>query len=148
MNRKLLLDSFTLTPALILDCGNAVDVHSLFPEIKEEQLHEVYVINLEAIYRFRKGLEHTPRLIEELKLKQLIVTTVHVLFSYDDNVENFNILEQCWEMMKEISKLVPVNIGISYDKMHGAFAERFADNIITIKALEIGYYHTPRYMGK
>ena len=141
VNRKLLLESFNLTPSLILDCGNAADVHALFPKITEEQLNNVYVINLEAIYRFRKGLQITPYWINKLGLKQIIITTISVLFSYDDEVENHNIITHCWELMKEISKNTPVKVGVTEDKF-----TNFADKIVLVKKKELGYYHTPSYM--
>jgi hypothetical protein len=146
VNRKLLLESFESTPSLILDCGNAADVHSLFGKIDEELLHKVYVINLEAIYRFRKGLELTPKFVKELGIKQIIVTTISILFSYDDEVENFNILEHCWEIMKEISRKTPIKVGIGNDKLHYNFSNRFADKMCEVDKIKINHYHSPRYL--
>jgi hypothetical protein len=146
VNRELLQKAFESVPSLILDCGNAADVHSLFGSISEEQLHDVYVINLEAIYRFRKGLEETHGWIKKYDMKQVIVTTIHVLFSYDDEAENHDVLENCWEMMRGISKVVPVHVGIGEDRMHHDFAKEFADKIERVEGTGIKNYHAPRYM--
>jgi hypothetical protein len=126
MDSELLLRAFEITPSLIVDCGNAADPHQLFPHIREELLHQVYIINAEAIYRFRDALRKLPYWINKLKIRQVVITTTHTLFSYDDEIENNNVLEQCWELMKDISKECPVTVGIS-GKMHEDFAEAFAD---------------------
>lgn len=146
VNRKLLMESFTNTPSLILDCGNAADVHSLFGKIDENLLHKVYVINLEAIYRFRKGLELSPKFVKEFGIKQIVITTISILFSYDNEVENYNILEHCWELMKTISKTTPIKVGIGTSKMHHNFSNTFADKLSKVEKMSIKYYHTPNYL--
>jgi len=122
-----LLKAFELTPCLIIDCGNAANPHSLFPKIREEQLHDVYVMNAEAIYRFRDALKQVPYWAQRLKVRQIIVTTIHALFSYDDEEENYNVLEQCWKLMKQISEKIPVTVGVN--DLH--FAIRFADKVVS-----------------
>ena len=83
---KLLLKAFEKTPSLIIDCGNCADPHKLFQYVKEEQLHDVYVMNAEAIYRFRDALKQVPYWAEKLKIKSIIITPIHTLFSYDDDL--------------------------------------------------------------
>ena len=114
--------AFDKTPSLIIDCGNCADPHRLFPYIREEQLHSVYVVNAEAIYRFRDALIESQKWIHKLRLKQLIVTPIYTLFSYDDETENYNVIEHCWELMKKMK--IPVTIGV---KENDEFASRFAD---------------------
>lgn len=130
VNRKLLMHAFQDSPSLILDCGNSADPHSLFPRIREEQLHNVYVMNAEAIYRFRDSLKETEHWMKKLKLRCLVITTIHTLFSYDNPEENHNVLEHCWELMKDISNRYPVLVGIAKDPMHIEFADRFSDKVI------------------
>jgi hypothetical protein len=132
VNRRLLLEAFETPPSLILDCGNCADSHALFPMIREEQLHDVYVMNAEAIYRFRDALRQIFYWAQKLKIKSIIITTIHALFSYDDDIENYNVLMHCWELMKELSGRYPLYVGIASDKMHLDFAERFSDNIILV----------------
>jgi hypothetical protein len=128
VNRKLFLKAFENHPSLILDCGNMANPHNLFPMVREEQLHDVYVMNAEAIYRFRDALRQIPYWVEKLKIRCIIITTIQVLFSYDDEEENHDVLEHCWELMKEISKTC--TIYIAYDDRNSEFAERFADEIV------------------
>jgi hypothetical protein len=132
VNRSLLLKAFEEVPSLILDCGNAADVHALFQNIREDKLHDVYVINLEAIYRFRSGLQGASLWAKRLKIKQIIVTTADMLYSYDDEIENDNVLEHCWEIMKGISKKYPIKVGITKGQAHQKFAEKFADRIESV----------------
>lgn len=128
VNNRLLVKAFENTPSIIIDCGNACNVHNLFPMIKEEQLHEVYVMNAEAIYRFRDALKQIPYWSKKLKIKQVVITTIHILYSYDDEEENYNVLEHCWQIMKEISKNIPVYVGVK-KKKHLIFAQRFSDRL-------------------
>ena len=125
INKKLLAKAYETLPSLILDCGNAADPHAI--RVDEQLLHHVYVMNAEAIYRFRDALKSIPRWAAELKVKTIIITTIHILYSYDDETENFNVLENCWELMKGISNDYLVYVGIGKDKMHSVFAERFSD---------------------
>jgi len=127
VNKWLLLKAFEKAPSLVLDCGNSADPHMLFPQIREEQLHSVYVMNAEAIYRFRDALLQIPYWSRRLGTRCLAITTIHALFSYDNPDENYNVLEHCWELMKGLSADFPVYVGISDDKLHTGFAERFAD---------------------
>ena len=132
VNKFLLFKAFEETPSLIIDCGNSADAHALFPSIKEEQLHDAYVVNAEAIYRFRDALRRIPRWQQEFNFRRIIVTTIHVLYSYDDPEENYNVLEHCWEIMKELSDSIEVYVGIAKDKMHSEFADRFSEKIVQI----------------
>jgi hypothetical protein len=120
VNRELLFKAFE-KPSLIIDCGNCAN-----PHIKEEQLHDVYVMNAEAIYRLRDALNQADHWLNKLKLKSIIVTTLHTLFSYDDETENYNVIEHCWQIMKRLSEKYPVFVGATeYEK----FAVKYADKI-------------------
>ncbi len=129
INKQLLLKALAGTPSLIIDCGNSADPHALFPYAREEQLYDVYVMNAEAIYRFRDALRLAPCWAERLGIRCLVITTMHALFSYDDEEENCNVLENCWELMKGLSMKYKVYVGIARNSMHEKFAENFSDSI-------------------
>ncbi|MFH0876118.1 MAG: hypothetical protein V1859_09350 [archaeon] len=132
INRKLMLKAFECMPSLILDCGNTANPYLVSGFINEWQMHHVYVMNAEAIYRFRDALKELPYWSDKLSVKCLVITTIHTLFSYDNPEENYNVLLHCWELMKNIAVEYPVYVGIANDQMHEEFAKRFSDEILTI----------------
>jgi hypothetical protein len=135
VNKRLMTKAFEEKPSLIIDCGNAADPFKLFPKVQEEELHNVFVINAEAIYRLRDSLKQAISWSRKIGARCIIVTTIHTLFSYDDETENYNVLEHCWEIMSEISKEYPLYVGIADDHMHKEFAKRFSDSMISVQAI-------------
>ncbi len=129
VNRMLLLKAFELAPSLVVDCGNSADPHSIFHLVPEEKLDSVYVMNAEAIYRLRDSLKQAMFWARRYNCQCIVITTVHILFSYDDEEENDNVLEHCWEIMREISAKMPVYVGIAHDKRHHRLAGRYAGEI-------------------
>ena len=123
-NKRLLHLAFQKTPSLIIDCGNCANPHAL--RVRERQLHEVYVMNAEAIYRFREALRQAPAWIRKLNIQCVLITTIHALFSYDNEEENEKIIRHCWQKMKEF----PVPVYIAVNPMHPNYAKDFADRII------------------
>lgn len=120
-NKKLLEIALEKRPSLIIDCGNSADPYTV--QTDEDALKEVYVINAEAIYRFRDALKKTSQILIELNLKVLVITTISVLFSYDDPVEDDDVISHCWEIIKEISKDTDVFVELD------DYANKWADQV-------------------
>ena len=112
-------------PSLVVDCANAANPHALFPDVEQEQLHQVYVMNAEAIYRFRDALRQVPLWAERLEVKMIIVMPIHILYAYDDEVENQDVLDDCWMIMHEIGKIYPVVVGVKANTIHEGFAKKY-----------------------
>jgi hypothetical protein len=129
VNLELMRLAFENPPSLIVDCANCANPHRFFPEISEEQLHGVYVINAEAIYRFRDTLMKLPYWLDELGISHIIVTTTNIMFSYDDEQENHDILEHCWQLMRKLGQTSNVVVGIS-GAAQEELAQVYADKII------------------
>ena len=127
VNRKLLLYASKNTPSLVIDCANAANPHSLFPEVSAEKMGDIYVVELEMLYKFRDVMLKVPFFIRDLKARCVIVTTSDHLFNYQDEVENNNIIEHTWELMKQIGKANTVVVGIEDGSVHEPFAERYCD---------------------
>jgi hypothetical protein len=113
VNGELLIHASKNLPSLIIDCANAANPHSLFPEIDELKLAQMHVFELELLYKFRDVLLEVPSIAEKLKAKSIVVTTINHLFNYQDELENQNILQHAWELMKEIGKKHEIIIGIT-----------------------------------
>jgi len=122
INRKLLLYASKHTPSLIIDCANVANPHSL----SDANLHEIYVIELELLYKFRDVLLRVPSLVRQIKAKKIIVTTSDHLFNYQDEKENNNIIEHAWELMRKIGEKYTIVVGLKENSMHEKFAKKYA----------------------
>ncbi|MBN1385809.1 hypothetical protein JW968_02400 [Candidatus Woesearchaeota archaeon] len=125
-NHDLLLRAFEKR-SLILDCANCANPHSLFPEIPYEKFHDVFVLEVEIIYKFRDTLKEMDRIMQSIRAERLIVTPFDRLFYYDDEKERENVLEHAWELMKGISKRYDVYVGVKKQEDN---ARRYCDKVI------------------
>ena len=144
INHKLLLYAANHTPSLVIDCANAANPHFLYPSVSLEKMSQVYVIELELLYKFRDVLLRVPSLIKNRNIKSVIVTTSNHLFHYQDEIENQNLIEHSWELMKSIGKnnLVLVGLAPSYLK----YAKKYCDRLGVVK--NRAYSFKPAYDGR
>jgi hypothetical protein len=129
-NYKLMLLAFEKPPCLVIDCANYSDPHRFFGTVPEEKLDRVYVLNAEAIYRFRDTLKMVPYWLERLKIKNVFVTTIGTLFSYDDSEEDMEVIENCWEIMRQLSAKYDVYAAADQTGKYKAFPEKYSDRMI------------------
>jgi hypothetical protein len=119
--RMLLLAAFEKAPSLVIDCANCANPHALFPAVPLERMHDVYVMNAEAIYRLRDTLRQVPYWARKLGVKTIVITQIGGLFSYDDKEENRDIIEHCKEIIQGLSEEYEVLMGVSgWDIQYGA----------------------------
>ena len=129
LNRKLMLYASKNLPSLVIDCANAANPHSLFPAVDLDKLGQIYVIELELLYKFRDVLLRVPSIIRRLGIKCVIVTTSDHLFNYQDELENHNVMEHAWHLMKIISKKHNIIVGIKAGSVHLKFASKYCDKL-------------------
>jgi hypothetical protein len=130
LNFRLLLLAFERSPSLVIDCANCADPHRFFGKVPEHKLSEVYVMNAEAIYRFRDSLKMVPYWAEKLSIRNIFVTTIGTLFSYDDKEEDKEVIEGCWELMKYISGRYDVYAAVDGGEKTQGLPERYADVVL------------------
>jgi hypothetical protein len=133
LNSKLLLYASRHIPSLIIDCANAANPHSIFPDVPIERMNQIYVIELELLYKFRDVLLRLPSMINKLGLRCTIVTTSDGLFNYQDEIENNDIIEHSWELMRQIGSKKTIIVGVSYGSIHEKFAKKYSHRIGVIK---------------
>jgi len=129
VNHALLLYAAEHIPCLIIDCANAANPHALFPEVPLENMSQIYVIELELLYKFRDVLIQAPRFLDRLEAKHLVVTTPGVLFNYQDELENHNIMEQAWELMRSLGNSYTVVVGVLRNSVHHSFAQNYCHTL-------------------
>ncbi|MFH2021522.1 MAG: hypothetical protein ABIJ34_08985 [archaeon] len=130
INYSLFLLAFEKAPSLVIDCANYADPHKFFGSVPEEKLEHVFIMNAEAIYRFRDSLKKAAYWAERLRIKNVFVTTIGTLFSYDDKEEDKDVTKNCWDIIKELSKRYNVYVATDNDKRYTIIPERYADKII------------------
>jgi hypothetical protein len=121
--KQLLCIALEKRPSLIIDCANSADPYSIMAE--EEWLSEVYVINAEAIYRFRDSLKKVKHIMEGLSLKVLVITPISALFSYDDPIEDNNVIRSCWQVIRELAN--EYEVFVAADKLSSHYADETWD---------------------
>jgi len=130
VNLSLLPYALKNTPSLIVDSSNYANPHVLFPFTQPEDMHDVFVVQAELIYKFRDIIKNIDLLVKEIKPKCIIVTVFDRLFHYDDKEENYDVLSHSWELMKKYSRKYDFFVGISKQVN---FAERFCDKLMEVK---------------
>jgi hypothetical protein len=113
LNKHLLLHAVRNAPCLFIDCANSANLHSLFAVEDLEHLDGVFVMQTELIYTFRDILKMVPAVASQLGVRCVVVTTFNRLFHYSDEVENKDIIEHVWELLRKLSRSMDIYIGIT-----------------------------------
>lgn len=129
LNKCIIAMAAKNTPSLIIDCANAADPHSLFPDVELEKMGQIYVIELELLYKFRDVLLRVPAIAKQRGIKMIAITTSDHLFNYQDERENNNIIEHSWLLMRKIGQSYPVIVGISEGSVHMKFAMKYCHKL-------------------
>ncbi|MCF7861735.1 hypothetical protein K9M79_05800 [Candidatus Woesearchaeota archaeon] len=130
VNKEIFRYAFDSLPSIVLDCANTANPHSFYPKVTIEDLSRVYVISVDALYRFRDSLKYIPKLAKQLKPKSIIITSFEHLFNYDDKLEIHNINVQAWDIILDFSKKYDTYIAVNIKSVHIKFAKRYCDKII------------------
>jgi len=131
VNQLLLKKAVELRPSFIIDCANCANPHNLFP-ISEEELSQVFVIEVEVLYMLRDALKNIPETAKKLGVNIIIVTSFHRLFDYGDEKENKDVYEHSWELMNQYSTKYDIIVGIKKDSVHEELARKYCSNIVEV----------------
>ncbi|PIN79060.1 hypothetical protein COV16_05115 [Candidatus Woesearchaeota archaeon CG10_big_fil_rev_8_21_14_0_10_34_8] len=110
-NKSVIEQAINNTPCLIIDCANRANPHNFFQY--QDYFHEVYIIEVELMYKFRDVLKQSFTLINTLQLKSIAITSWKYLFNYQNEKENKEILLHAEELITELSKHVLIYKGMS-----------------------------------
>jgi hypothetical protein len=129
VNHALLMYAAEHIPCLVIDCANAANPHAIFPEVPLEKMSQMYVVELELLYKFRDVLVQAHCFLKRLQAQHLIVTTPGHLFNYQDELENHNIIEQSWELMRALGKTYTVVVGVLRNSRHLSCAQKYCHSV-------------------
>lgn len=119
-------------PSYIIDCSNCADPHSLYPEVLPEAMARIYVTEVEMLYKFRDILKGCRGFIHEEGIRLVVITTTGHLFNYQDELENYYVIEHAWELIHAIAKTTEVIAGVRRDTLHHKIAGRFAERWVIL----------------
>ncbi len=129
INRELMLFAAENTPSLILDCANCANPHALYPAIPEEKLDNVFVLEVELLYKLRDTLRRLPIMKKRFSLNLIVVTTIGTLINYGDEEENKEVMLYCWELLKKHSATCDIHVALAPGSAHEEASKQFCDVI-------------------
>lgn len=111
---------------LFIDAANCANPYKLLGVVDEFQLKNVFVMNAEAIYRFKDTLLAAQKWMRELGCSELYVSSIGGLFSYDDQKENEEIIRHCYYILADLAQYYSVHIALDtrYEKIIRECAHR------------------------
>jgi hypothetical protein len=130
VNKEIFWYAFQNLPSIVLDCANTANPHSFYPEVSVEDLSQVYVISVDALYRFRDSLKYIPKLAKQIKPGSIIITSFEHLFNYDDKLEVKNINSEGWEIISGFAKDYLTYVAVNQRSVHTGFAKKYCDVIV------------------
>ena len=116
VNEGLLLHA-VMHGGLFIDAANCANPYKLMGIVEEQDLARVFVMNAEAIYRFRDTLREVRYWLQQKSCNRLYVSTVGALFSYDDEYENKRVLAHCYELLATLA--LDYEVIVARDKHYG-----------------------------
>jgi hypothetical protein len=125
VNRKLLFYAADHIPALVIDCANCANPHSLYP-MHIQNLDHIFVVQAEMLYKFRDTLKYVDVILKDLALNCIVITTFDSLINYGDETENKAIFEHIWQFIGNLAKFHEVIVGVTANSIHEAFAWKYA----------------------
>jgi len=126
----LLKSASNILPSYIIDCANCADPHRFFPKLDLEHMEQVYVTEVEMLYKFRDVLKASNIFIKENRIRLLVITTTDYLFNYQDELENYYVTEHAWKLMRKID--IQVLVGVRRNSIHYNLAKRYAEEWVIL----------------
>lgn len=101
-NKALLKTAITNQPSLLIDCSRAANPYSVTGYAPED-MADVYIIEVEMLYKFRDTIRETPRFMHKTGATTLLVTDTSTLFDYDNHEENTVIRRNAAKRLQRLS---------------------------------------------
>ncbi len=126
-NEYLVNSAFEELPSIIFDCENCVKPHRF--SCYYDLFDEVYVLEVELLYKFRKAIKNIPIYKEKLKVKRVVITNFRHLFDHGNIDEKVDVLEDALKELKIVSKDITIIIGIE-GVLQRSLANRYCDEVL------------------
>jgi hypothetical protein len=117
-NKKMVILACNNDDSLIIDSARACNPYNIINDIDIDRLHSVFVISAESIYRFRSAIKLLPLWIKKYNIRNIYVTALSGFYSYDNNKEDYTILEETYKMLFNIELNYDVNVFLSVPNLN------------------------------
>ena len=125
VNHYLMCYAITHTPSIIVDCSNIANIHKWFPLFPHADFDQVFVYEFELLYKFRDCLVMVQEVAAARGVTCIIITSMHHLFNYQNEAENYEIYNHAWELMLQLSAVYDVRVAVD-SKLHLHFSARYS----------------------
>jgi hypothetical protein len=105
----------------LIDASNRANAHR-FKGYDPEHFANVYVVEVEALYRLTTTLKKITHIARALNTKNIFITTFR-LFNYDDENEINNIFVYAWELLGHLSQDFNIVAGVVKGSVHEHLAK-------------------------
>lgn len=102
-NKALLDTAIKEAPSLLIDCSRAANPYSIGGYTPED-MQEVFVVEVEMLYKFRDTIREIPRFLRETGATTVLVTDTTTLFDYDNEGENAMIRSNAGKRLQYLSQ--------------------------------------------
>jgi hypothetical protein len=126
MHQRILRIAAANQPVLIVDCATCADPHTLVRYATPEALDQIYVIEVDLLYKFRDVLLQLEQLAKSVGAKKILISAFDRLFHYQDEEENGDVHEQIWLLLRRIAAAHDIVVAVRKGTVHEGFARRFA----------------------
>jgi len=115
VDRRLLRLALDRAPSIFVDASNCANIHRMGAG---QDLSRLFIIPAESLYRFKPTLLKLRYFAECMDAKNIFISSIPHLFDYDDPVETRAVIEQCWKIIRWLSKQYNVIVGIIPGSVH------------------------------
>jgi hypothetical protein len=133
-NKAAIIYALEHSPALVVDCSNCANIHKFFPDHPQAKFDEVYVLELELLYKYRDTLLQVHNLAVSRGCRTIVVTSATHMMHYGDEGENLEMFTHIWENLQELGRMYDVVVAVD-DDIHFLFAKRYGAQIVTVEEL-------------
>jgi hypothetical protein len=120
MNHDLICMALENYPSILIDASNSANVHN-FQGYSPENFANVYVVEVEALYRLTATLKKIANIARERDTKNIFITTMR-LYNYDDENEIRNIFIHAWEIFAHLSGEFNIFAAVEKGSIHEQLA--------------------------
>ncbi len=108
-NKAALKIAVSHQPSLFIDCSRAANPYTI-DVYTPEQFRDVYVIEVEMLYKFRDTVRATPRFLKQTSASTLCITNTATLFDYDNDEENKAIRRNAGKRLRRLGHDIDVYV--------------------------------------
>jgi hypothetical protein len=131
-NMSVMIRACNAPGSIIIDSARACNPYAMIGHIDIDNLHSVYVISAESVYRFRSAVRLLPLWIRKHAIRKVYATAVNAFYSYGNKWEDCSILDESYAMLSRIERYndVKVCVSLPIEEPHHSIIIKYCTSII------------------